>query len=60
MKRPYMKPAIRELDFNADDSMLAGSGDLQMDVYDEPLIMEKNEIRVKPFTLWDPDDEMNK
>ncbi len=55
-----MKPAIRELDFNADDSMLAGSGDLQMDVYDEPLIMEKNEIRVKPFTLWDPEDEMNK
>lgn len=55
-----MKPAIRELDFNADDSMLAGSGDLQMDVYDEPLIMKKNEIRVKPFTLWDPDDEMNK
>ncbi|MBR1461929.1 MAG: hypothetical protein IJ604_00920 [Prevotella sp.] len=58
MKKLYKIPAIGRIAFaNEDESLLAESQETQMEVFDEPMIMDKSEIRVKPFSIWDYEDE---
>ena len=60
MKKPYKTPAIGHVSFaNEDESLLAGSQEMQMDVFDEPMIREKSEIRTKPFSVWNYEEEAN-
>ena len=58
MKKLYKTPAIGHAAFaNEDESLLAESQEMQMDVFDEPMIKDKSEIRAKPFSIWDYEDE---
>lgn len=60
MKKLYKTPVIVHAAFaNEDESLLAGSQETQMDVFDEPMIMDKSEIRAKPFSVWNYEEEAN-
>ena len=56
MTKTYMKPSIRHLIIDSLNTILAESENTskeELDVYDEPMIENKSEIRSKSMSVWE-------